>query len=315
VAEVALGTDGQVLTSTGTTTAPDDGANFDKTVGLGNPYLNYAMAAFEFGPDGLPWMRMWGHAYKVGADLKLIRKTNGSLSSARSNYWHTAAHGATINHSMNTYAYGGSSNLTITGSNSFVLLGGYFNLPSYNDPGATMMKFDFTSNTFDKLMGDIAINGVESDTGGAVAAADLRAFSFWLSCRTLSCFTRYDSTDDRVYFSESSKIRYVSNVNIGTANRELKTVFTAQSGGTINNFILSLDRSKIFYVSAGKLFCAEMDPDPMDPHAWCNETDLGPDSAMNTILPGTSQMTWKDASTLLISNYRGEILQFILPAE
>ena len=87
----------------------------------------------------------------------------------------------------------------------------------------------------------------------------------------------------------------------------LESAFDA--GRTIYNFIFSEDKKQFFFIDAsGNLYCKDISSGK----AWCNNTSLGPSTGLAKIAKGPNQLTWKDATTLLISNYKGQIYQYNL---
>lgn len=281
-----------------------DNTDFDTGLSLGTPYSYGAvMSSLAFNNEGLPFMRVASYAkslMKIEADKKIsfLTASTGIIS----NYFDFAVEGA--NPSLyGFYVAGGKNNLTIKDEKKVFLLGAYTN--SISNPtilSSEMKLFDYENSSVRHLMGVSSSNPVTSPddfTGG-----NLSNKTFPSDC-TSTCFLQYNSSDDRLYFSEDKKIRYVTTPD-NQLTRTLGTLFT--STRTIHNFIFSTDQKQVFYISNGKLYCKDISSGK----AWCNDSELGPALGMSLIASGPNQLTWKDDLTLLVSTFTGMIYQYNL---
>lgn len=134
-------------------------------------------------------------------------------------------------------------------------------------------------------------------------------------CNSGDCRTRYIQSQNRLYFSEGKKIRYVQNPqNITTATKAtLNTLFTANK--TIYNFILTEDNSAIYYIKDdGKLYCYNLTSSRTEcGGSGVEKTNLGPSAGAPGLAAGANQMTWKDSTTLFLSTYSGYIYEYHVP--
>ncbi len=144
-------------------------------------------------------------------------------------------------------------------------------------------------------------------TPGAVAAAPL-----YTSCRnSVNCFLNYQSGSDRLYFTESTKMRYITTPD-NTSTATLGTLFTLGSSSFLN-YAFTPDGAQLWYFKAtGGLYCYDISSGK----SWCdNTTDHFSirTAAGFVVTIGANQITFKDNQTMFVSTYGGEILQFDLP--
>ena len=126
-----------------------------------------------------------------------------------------------------------------------------------------------------------------------------------------SCSMQYVASQDRLYWSEGAKLRYITAPDVPTQHT-LIDVFTAS--GTIENFTVSPDNKYIFYTKAGKLHChaiALENESLICKNNPATHINLGPPAGLSTISRGPNQFTWKNNYTLYISTYSGEIFEYI----
>ncbi len=266
---------------------------------LGVPYWGGVMTSLGFNDQGLPSMRVGSSLLQFQADKTAHYLMGGSI------YYDEAQDGDDpLNYRL--YVYGGQTNLTYKGDSKLFLMGAYISATSRPTVlSGTITLFDFGGGSTYHLMGDssqAAASSADDSTGGNLSDKTLHGY-----CDSApSCYKLYRPEDDRLYFSESNKLRYITTPDV-KATSTLGTLFTASE--QIKNFIFSEDGTQIFYVnSSGKLVCF----DNGSGKAWCNGTALGPTEGMSSIISGPNQLTWKDATTLLISNYGGLIYQYNL---
>lgn len=165
--------------------------------------------------------------------------------------------------------------------------------------------FDFGTRTVTRIMGGTS-DGYTADrtTPGWVRTATL-----WNGCHDDwgNCFAVYRTDDDRLYFSEDYRVRFI------TAPRDpsmstLGTLFERADRQPIQSFTFHPSGTQLFYVSGGSLHCHDLGSGA----GWCNDTPLGPPAILAPIEPGPNQLTWRGDRTLLISSYAGEVYEHTL---
>jgi hypothetical protein len=285
---------------------PVTGTTISKSVSMGSAYVGGNGMPLMFDSSGLPWMRANSDAISIDANNKIVRHTNQSINGSIQ----TAANNVNpVNYGLSTFV--GLTNFALKGNGLFVL-------PNYvgtgADPIISLRYMDFTnlitpiiiggnylSSTNTAASGDIA-------TAGAVAAAPLST-----NCRggAANCYLNYQSSTDRLYFAEDTKMRYITTPD-NTTTATLGTLFTSGSGN-IYNFGFTPDNSQLWYFkSTGGLYCKDISSGK----SWCdNSTDYFSirTTAGFTVTAGANQMTFKDNQTMFVSTYSGQILQFNLP--
>jgi hypothetical protein len=256
---------------------------------LGFAYGGGNLKSFMLAADGLPLLR-YGAA-ENGAILMTVNSSRQAVPSMNGmNYWELMPDGSNPNNA-NLWPYGGNSNLTYFNGKLF-LLGGY----TTTNATATLKRLDFMSSQVTRLMGTGA-DAYSPDTATPVNA------SLSASCHneSFACFTEYRAADDRLYFSEDARLRYLT-TPLG-ASQSLGTLFTAPV--SLHNFSFRPDGSQVYYVESG-LRCHDISSGS----SACNDTVLGPPGALVGINHSPNQMTWIDNNTLLISTYNGLVLQY-----
>ncbi len=273
------------------------GTAFDNTKSLRNPYSPGNGVPLVFDGNGLPWFRYASLLASVDSNNQFVaRQTAGAGV-----FWEDSAAGSDPKNSS-LYVYGGFRNLTLKNSGIF-LFGGYIARGRVRT--SKLSYFDFGGNTISNIMNS-GTNGVSADvtTPGSLSAVNLTS-----NCLngTLTCFSQYRSDQDRLYFSEDTKLRYITAPNSGSST--LITLFTQPAGGSISNFIFSPNNDMIFYLSGSSLYCRNISSG----NAWCNDTALNTITGLPTISAGANQFTWRDSTHLLISTHGGYVLEYTLP--
>lgn len=277
-----------------------DGTTLSPNVSIGSPYGGGAMTGLDFNDMGLPFMRSQGNRLiSIEADMSINYLNTGSSD------FNNAAEGADPA-LYSPWVYGGYNNLSLKDSDKLFLLGAYIHPSRPGILSAEAKLFDYGASNTNHLMGDSASSpGSSADdlTGGNLASK-----TFHASCdQSSSCYINYDSVNDRLYFSEVNKLRFITTPE-NSATSTLQTLFSP-SAGSIYNFIFSEDGSQLFYLDgSGKLRCYDISSGKL----WCDERELGPISGMESIARGANQLAWKNSTTLLISNYRGLVYQYEL---
>lgn len=276
------------------------GDTMSKSNTLGVPYTGGNAQALMFNNQGLPIIRASHKVLKVNPDYSVTALSDASGSY---HYYDTVQDGYAASN-ISIYVYGGVNNFVAKGDNIFILDSYTLSAGSTYD-GARLMYLNYDTNETKLLMGNQYSNGQTPDitTPGPLMGNPLHDV-----CNNRStCFMYYDDSNDRLYFSEYYKLRYIDKVTDPT-NSSLHTLDDS-FGRRVLNWTFTMDKSKIFYISSGKLFCKNI----TSADAWCDNSDLGPASGLSSLADGPNQLTWKNSTTLLISNYKGEIYQYKLP--
>jgi hypothetical protein len=280
----------------GTAVQHETGDAIGPSVGLGVAYAGGNMETLAFDDEGLPWLR-YGPAknrsslIRVDADRNLVKLQGGGPDD-----WELAADGSDP-FETDLWPYGTQHNLALSGRTAF-LSGSY----ESTSTTAVMKVLDFANGVVRSAIG-AAPNGVSADrpTPGTAVSASLSA-----SCHFNSgdCWIQYRADEDRLYFTERDTIRYLTS----PADPTLSTLgtFWDSAPSSIENFTFSPDGNMLFYMVDLNLHCRNIGSAP----AWCDESPLGPPALLGNIRSGPNQFTWKDATTLLVSSFRGEVFAF-----
>ncbi len=207
------------------------------------------------------------------------------------------------------YPFGGYQNLAIKDDLKVFIIGSHTDvnaIGSYS-PNPRIQIFDFENNIVKNVMG----NQPYGVTPQQLTVGSLKNSP--LACHDSQCSIHYDQTSDRLYFSEISKLRYITNPE-DPSQHTLVDIFDS-ARGTIQNFSISPNGKYIVYMAGGYMYCHAISA--ADNSAICNNnpslhTNLGPPAGLSLIAFGQNQITWKDDTTLFVSTYQGEIYQYIL---
>ncbi|HTL33731.1 MAG TPA: hypothetical protein VL326_11435 [Kofleriaceae bacterium] len=267
---------------------PGEPIGTDKSLGF--PYGGGNLKPFAFGADGLPILRYgpnerYATLVSVNASHQAIPFTNGMID------WEVIPDGADPA-TADLWPYGGDNNLTYYAGNLF-LIGGY---TTFNTT-ATLKRLDFVTHQVTRLMG-VGADGYSPDTATPANAS----LSGTCHNELYSCQTVYRPAEDRLYFSEDTRLRYLT-TPLG-ATQTLGTLFTVP-GVAIRNFTFRPDGSQVWYERDG-LRCHDISSGS----AVCNDAVVGPPPVLGAINAVSDQMTWIDNNTLLISTYNGLVLQY-----
>jgi hypothetical protein len=272
---------------------------------MGVPYAGGNGKALSFDSNGLPWLRASNQLVQIDTNNKVVVK-----ASASGNWWETGAAPSTAS----MWVFGGYQNLALKGADGAFLIGGYQNLQTSNNTNPQIRFLDFTNALNTKVMGgsylatQTTAMSVDITTPGGVQAAPL----YYNCVNSAACSIQYIESQDRLYFINTGDryIRYITNPTNPAASL-LTTMPTQLPNSFIINFIFKEDLSQVFLLdSRGGLYCMDISSGK----GWCdNSTNLYPyASTMGSFSYGPNQMTWKDSTTLLISNYKGQVLQYNL---
>lgn len=295
------------IISSGTVVSPDNS--------MGKSYAYRIGQLMTFDSTGVPWMAASSYIYSLDTLKRLNLKT-----STTSNF-EFIANGSSAS-SLYTYVNGYSNNLEVADNGLSFIMGAYVN--STYPAGSGVLKAinysasdvgDVLAGKVYGVMGDASVSATTSPLDSVSSPAALTTRILSPACSGTGCKTRYVQAQNRLYFQEYQKLRYIDNPqNITTAPlATLSTLFTA--GSNLNNFILNHDNSTVYYIrNDGKLYCYNITSVRADCGSNGTEAaNLGPVAGAPAIGAGANQMTWKDNTTLLISTYTGYIYEYRVP--
>jgi hypothetical protein len=282
------------------------GDTISKDINMGSPYSGGSFMPLTFDSTGLPWLRAEMTLIKINASKQIERKTgNNSL-------WSSLAEGADPTTSS-LYPYGAREGFSLKGQSLF-LLGAPYIYPGV-DPNMSIRIWDFATLTSKKIMGGNYLNSDAKPQSADQTAGNVLATPLWYNCYYGNCHTGYDSVADRLYFSEQTKIRYITTPS-NTSTATLGTFLTTSDGSYIYNFTFNPSRTQLWYATdATTIRCHDISSGK----SWCDDTtnhfSSAADAGFQFDPKAPNIFTWKDDTTLYLSTYSGEILQFILPTD
>ena len=276
------------------------GVSFNSSTSLGSQHSNQNLASLTFDEQGLPWFVTDSYLRNVESDGKMYRKQTGSTR------WSQAVQGSNPANFIATYFYG-LTNLSVSNGGVFVTGQSYAQTETLLN--APVVQFhDFTTSVVQHMMGGGATTNVGFTPDNSAPGAQIN-LPLTSNCLYYSCYNFYDSDANIFYFSETNKIRSLTNPKTPSSST-LTTLIDA--GREIRNFIFSEDGDQVYYISSdGKLYCKDVDG--VTPPAHCNNTDLGPASGLSIITSRPNQLTWKSSTELLINSRSGEIYLYKVP--
>lgn len=283
------------------------------SISMGSPYNNYNGNFLTFDENGLPWLRTMYNLTTVtaGGKIEYLQKS-GTIT-----YFNMRADSATPTE-INMMVDAGKTNLVVFNRKA-LFFGGYWesdiNSPNYNTFNE-MILLDFGSNLITSIMGRLSGVLIKDKAEPAPPGIAASTAHFWYRCASTStdCFMSFKkgatSDQDRVYFSEKNKLRYIHNP-FNTSMSVLNDLYEfPDSEKNINNFIFKEDGSQVFYLVQGELYCHDISSGK----SWCNDSSVYPfKQSMGRINSCGNQLTWMDENTLLISTCLGEVLKYTLP--
>ncbi|MEC9282225.1 MAG: hypothetical protein VX642_05905 [Bdellovibrionota bacterium] len=279
---------------------------FSNSSTFGRQAQDINLNALSFDSDGLPWLVLEQYLYKVESDYSMtkVQTTNAT--------WSRATQGDNP-HSRIGRRGMLAGNLTFYKNEGIFVIGNgqepnsrtHSGVIQYHDYKNDIVQHLIGGQTIDIGVGYCADNSTPGATVNLTLDADCNNQLGW-------CHTLYNETDDRLYFSEDTKIRYLDNPR-NPAATTLATLI--DTGVDMSGFIFHPTKEQIYYVkeSGGRLYCIYYGTGSGSPH--CNNTDLGPPNGYKS-LPTRytgNKMTWKSDTELLISTDSSEIFQFTLP--
>lgn len=278
------------------------GSVMNKNANLGPLYgAGQDGAIFNFDSSGYPFIRANYRLFRVGPGKIFEYKMTGSTN------WDDATPGSSPALAY-TPALSLRHNLALKGNGIFLLGVASSGTGSTSGNNSSSLRFmDFASNSVVHIMGG---NGTNAYSADQTVDTDLRTLNINTNyAATVSNYTYYDQSTDRLYFVENyKKLRYIT---APTSNSSKLITFMDLTGNSQSlwNFTFRPDGSSIFYIrDDGKLYCKTLGTAP----ASCNDTSLGPSTGLPTLGRGTNQLTWKDNNTLLVTN-GSIIMEYSIP--
>jgi hypothetical protein len=279
------------------------GLLFNKESSLGSQHYNRNLISLKFDSEGLPWSSVMGKVFSVNMNKEIVWKHKGTQLS-----WVSSAQGEDPTSRYGEY-YLGQTNLEIHDNQGIFLIG---NGESANPRlyGGVILYQDFNTLNTEKLIGGALLpaTGFSPDTAIPGEPVNL-TLSSTCGHGGRTCYVRYQENENRLYFSEDNKIRYIA-TPLDASQATLHTL--VDLGRTVRNFIFSENNELVFYVSGGRLYCTNL-PGYIAPD-FCNNSNLGPSPGLRTIGESGDQLTWMSENELLINNNQGEIILFKVPS-
>jgi hypothetical protein len=283
------------------------GSSVSNQTSMGQPYFNINGQALTFDSTGLPWLTQSRTLSMIDSNFNNIEKTIRPGISA--NRYETRPDDANISDTT-LYVEGFHNNLQLSSTGLGFILGSYDYTTAPMKPVLKVLNFSNAQNgeippgKLRHLMGDSTKALTSADS-----AAPITSKSFSATCIRGLCSTYYDEVNNRLYFAEDTKIRYIDNAN----SPSIATLNTLNLNLTQNvlNFTFSPDMSTLYYIAINsKLYCQNI----TSSRAECStSTPLGPTTGASGFYRVPNQFAWKNSSTLFISNYNGVIYEYTVP--
>ena len=273
-----------------------EGTLISADLSLGSSHFGGTMTGLALDGNGLPWLRYQARLTRLDSQRRVV-ELQAATTSAN---WSAVVEG-TDPSVYRTGSYGLSSNIAVTNDGAFFL-----GAEASSEP-ASIAYFNYNSLTgSSRIMGTFP-EGISPDN--PVPGA-LPGLSLSQDCRAFGpCYIVYHPGQDRLYFGEEGRIRYIESPT-NPASATLHTLVDLSLGGDVNNFTFRPTGDMLFYSrNDGQLYCYDLSSGA----PWCDDTPLGPPTGLRPIRRGANQFTWVDSQTLLISNYQGEVYQYSLP--
>lgn len=287
-------------------TATASGTLVSNQTSMGQPYAYINGQLLTFDSNGFPWL---GHTRGIHSlNASLINTTRINATGSR---YETRPDDSLIT-STGNYVDGFQNNLQISSTGLGFTLGAYDHPVVPTKPVLKALNFgsapdgEILAGTIKHVMGNTTLAGVSADS--SIDPTPVTSKTLSSSCLRGGCSTYYDEVNIRIYFLEGTKIRYINNANSPSINTLHTLIDTTR---TISNFTFSQDLSTLYYTSGGYLYCLNV----TSTRSECNvgAARLGPPTGAAGLNKGPNQFTWKDSTTLLISNYGGIVYQYKLP--
>tara|TARA_B100000749_G_scaffold279661_1_gene273168 strand:+ start:154423 stop:158769 length:4347 start_codon:yes stop_codon:yes gene_type:complete len=288
------------------------GTTFDKNNSLGTQGEDRNLSGLAFDTDGYPWFVSKDTLRRVKSDGTYDNKIvgNGGVR------WSNRAQGDSAS-GVSGFRGMGTGNITLYRNEGLFLVGNAYE-SAIRTNGGVVQYHDYNSDIVQHLMGGQDLPGGEGYSGDNLTSGDLVNDTIDSICNNQlgECKTVYNESQDRLYFSEGTRIRYIETPRSPTT-ATLHTLVTLprQAGG----FIFHPDGDRIYYLSRSstKLYCVYIGSGT--PQTHCDGNSLGPESddGFSSIIQkyiGNS-LTWKSTTELLLSTGSSEILQFRVPAD
>lgn len=286
--------------------APAAGTVVSNQASMGVPYAYINGQVLNFDSNGLPWL---GHSRSIYSLDSSLSNTVKMLYS--NNRYETRADDSPIS-STGSWVDGFQNNLQLSSTGLAFMLGGYDYSTAPIKPVIKALNFGSSTNgeilagTIKHVMGSTSTAGPSVDSSVDSILAKYKTLTS--TCKEGGCNSFYDETNNRLYFTEDNRIRFINNAN----SPSIATVHTFDTFSyNIGNLTLSPDLGTLYYTDrSGKLYCNNI----TSARAECSKTTaLGPPSGAAIISRVPNQFAWKDSSTLYISTPLGVIYEYKLP--
>ncbi len=287
---------------------PAGGATVSPLTSMGPQNMTWAGAGtcMSFDPTGRPWFK---YNFNIPINLSSTLTIESRVTTTTWTWWEQATVGADPRNSR-WDRYGCFQNITIKGSAKAFLMGIHFEPAfGFTDTRPVLRMFDYENNVIRHIMGGTGTTSTpDQTTPGSLETASLDG-----ACINQLCNLNYVTSQDRLYFSENTKLRYITDPE-NPSQHTLRTVFTT-TGAWIEGFTVSPNNKYIVYTMGSRLYCHAINV--VDESAICKNNpashiNLGPPTGLTTISRGPNQFTWKDDLTLYVSTYQGEIYEYVL---
>ncbi len=267
-----------------------EGQTANRTTTLGKPYFGGNGSVMAFHPTTQqPWIRasqrLVDLTYNASGDHSVhLRQVGGILA------WELRDNSIDAIDTV-SYAFGGLSNLVWKDHGVFFI--GSLHDPNVGTYGYSKISFFDLLTAGAKVLRITNGQGDGSPSDGAFTlGSDTRLPA---QCLNLGrCPLRYSVSDDRLYYAEDNRLRYIANP---TTTPSIGTHLQALPGVTITNYTFRPPTfTEVFFIAGGKLYSCDA------PYTTCSSaTPLGPPEILPLIGSSPNQMTWYDNDTLLIS--------------
>lgn len=269
------------------------GSVFGPNNSAGTMYNGWTAGTLNFSPAGLMfWANGPSQLARVGSN-GLISMVNGTSTQPG---YQTVADGTSLAN-VGLYFHGTFNTFIFDNNNNL-----YVGPKWYDFSGASVYRpligrFDLTTNKYYKVIGN-GTNASSADCsipGCATTASILSDYGLPTASANSGAFnSHYDSTNERLFFAEGTKIRYIEKP-YDPAQATLGTLLTAAR--SIYNFNYIPGNNHVYYINGSTLYCKDLSG--ANP-AGCNDTALTLPSQMGSL--STAAITRDDAGNIYVLN-------------
>jgi len=285
----------------------------DKAMGGAYSYHNGRNLSFD--EFGYPWIGFYYKIYRMGPGKILEKRVSGS------SYFNSEIPATPLN--TTAHIMSGNGNLALAGN------GVFFIGTANNVLDAKLRYLNYDTNVTEELMGQGPI--LTGHTPDSVVDGDMidKPINGCIYNYSNYCFRYYDRATDRLYFREyGAAARRVNKASGGTDNAVFRYITNPKNPQSARlhslppipidtgagNFIISLDGTKLFQIKSSYLYCTNVsDRSACFPSYGNTDGKIKWPLGLAGIGHSPDQLTWKDATILLISNGSGLIYQFKFP--